>query len=400
LRSWIAIVLASSAMFACSSESSDPGSGGTGGTMSSSSGSNVGGDVTNELGKPQFGDPGMLSIQRLAFGPGGVLLMGDGVKDRVVAIETGDTDTDNRGEQHFDHIEGVTNRIATALGDDVPASDIWIQDFALNPLSHRLYVAVTRFTESTPSLLWFGGDGNAHVVDLAAVVYAAINYPVVQSAGSFVTGLAWLDNYIVASAIKQPNTPSNVMVMNAPFNHGGGTHTISPFIYYPGFAQWVSEVAVDGLFPFEHQGSEWVALGFPNCPVVRYRVSDIAGGLGPEGETAFDFGSGTIRDAFHYELDGEKFLLVTVYNLGFLNQTLGVRIQESLLIDEVNINSLAPILFQFDQQPLVAGVDRIYSLDEAEHLLKLGTSELVIFRADSLQTMSLPPNSLDPPPLP
>src|SRR5580700_2236096 len=79
------------------------------------------------------------SAGALAFGPEGVLFVGDSIGGTVAEIDTGD-----RQESHAAKIdiEGIDTKIAAMAG--VTPEDIAINDVKVNPLSRNVYLSVTR----------------------------------------------------------------------------------------------------------------------------------------------------------------------------------------------------------------------------------------------------------------
>ena len=60
------------------------------------------------------GDPGIKSINALAFGPEAILFIGDSKNAAVIAIETGDTDVVSEAESV--DIKNFDQKLAAALG--------------------------------------------------------------------------------------------------------------------------------------------------------------------------------------------------------------------------------------------------------------------------------------------
>lgn len=100
-----------------------------------------------------IGDPGIESINALAFGPSGILFVGDAQKANVVAIDTKDTDAS--GETGNVNMNKVDEKIAALLGASV--DDIQIVDMAVNPISQNIYLAV-RHSNGTPMLVKTDGQ--------------------------------------------------------------------------------------------------------------------------------------------------------------------------------------------------------------------------------------------------
>ena len=86
------------------------------------------------------GDPGFKSIGALAFGPDGILFAADPKGAQVVAIDTGDKKAADLKDSF--KIEGIDAKVAGLLG--TKADDILINDLAVNPASHAVFLSVSR----------------------------------------------------------------------------------------------------------------------------------------------------------------------------------------------------------------------------------------------------------------
>src|SRR5271165_5920061 len=89
--------------------------------------------------EPTVGDPGIKSIEAIAFGPDGLLLIGDGKGAQVVAIETGDLAAQKWSKTEIPNIkEYLAGRLGTT------ASGVDILKMTVNPVSHKVYIAVRK----------------------------------------------------------------------------------------------------------------------------------------------------------------------------------------------------------------------------------------------------------------
>src|SRR5690348_3267249 len=96
------------------------------------------GDLATSLKK---GTPDLKSAGALAFGPEGVLFIGDAQGAAVFAIGTGDQRMYTPVKTIL-KVDGVDEKIAAMLGTDTKG--IRINDLAVNPLSGNAYLSVSR----------------------------------------------------------------------------------------------------------------------------------------------------------------------------------------------------------------------------------------------------------------
>src|SRR5688572_19641609 len=107
---------------------------------------------TNPYGL-KMGTPTIQSISAIAFGPDGILFVGDSRSGAVFAIDTKDKTAVEKGTPM--EIKNIDQKIAAVLGTD--AKNIRIQDLAVNPVSKKIYCAV-QTNDGKPVLLSLEGD--------------------------------------------------------------------------------------------------------------------------------------------------------------------------------------------------------------------------------------------------
>ena len=106
------------------------------------------------------GTPEMKSAGSLAFGPDGILFVGDTKSATVFAIGTGDT-KGNPATANI-NVSGLNAKVAELLG--VNADKITINDLAVNPLTGNIFLSVTK--AGSAALVKVSGDGKLSQVGL------------------------------------------------------------------------------------------------------------------------------------------------------------------------------------------------------------------------------------------
>ena len=91
------------------------------------------------------GTPTIQTINALAFGPDGILFIGDSKSASVFAIDTKDKVTVDKATAV--DVKNVDQKIAAVLGTE--AKNISILDVAVNPVSKKIYCAVQTADNST-----------------------------------------------------------------------------------------------------------------------------------------------------------------------------------------------------------------------------------------------------------
>jgi len=116
------------------------------------------------------GTPEIKSIGSLAFGPEGVLFVGDSQGGAVFALDFRDNteNTENEGLE----VQDIDEKIASMLG--TTAKDIQIHDLAVNPISQNVYLSVSRGrgNDAIYLLLSISPSGEISEVSLENIKYA------------------------------------------------------------------------------------------------------------------------------------------------------------------------------------------------------------------------------------
>src|ERR1700722_13696919 len=76
----------------------------------------------------------------LAFGPQGILFIGDPMAATIYAVDTGDRNAAESTDRP--KVEGINEKVASRLGTE--AKDIRFADLAVNPISGMTYLSVAR----------------------------------------------------------------------------------------------------------------------------------------------------------------------------------------------------------------------------------------------------------------
>ncbi|MEW6212455.1 MAG: hypothetical protein AB1631_29285, partial [Acidobacteriota bacterium] len=119
-----------------------------------------------------YGSPDLKSANTLAFGPDGVLFVGDSQSGAVFAIDVKDTAKDASAAPV--EIKEIDKKIASMLG--TTPDQIAINDLATHAASQNIYLAVTRGrgAGSAPALLRVTKNGAIEEVKLSNVLFSKV----------------------------------------------------------------------------------------------------------------------------------------------------------------------------------------------------------------------------------
>jgi hypothetical protein len=288
------------------------------------------------------GNPQIKTIEAIAFGPNGLLLIGGGA--RVVSVETGDTTPSAWTKREIANIDQL---LAGKLG--LPAKDIEIRDLAVNPASGKAYVALQSLKTKANAILTIDGTGNIQEFPLDNVKYTAYALAAPKAAITKVTDIAWAGGKIVASTQASDKfTASRVFTIN-PAAKDGSPMQISTKTFHVGHNRWETQAPLRVLMPLQENNRTSVVGSFTCTPIVRYDLEDAKNDDQIIGRSVVELGTGnTPRSMFAYERDGKRYILISVGRnnkkpaFGFPSAYWVARVDADLLQETTNINEKAP----------------------------------------------------------
>ncbi|MEI8019397.1 MAG: hypothetical protein WCH39_14425, partial [Schlesneria sp.] len=121
------------------------------------------------------GTPELKSAGSLAFGPDGILFVGDSKSATIFAIATGDTKSDRSYVEI--QFSGLNKQIATLLG--TTPENITVNDLAVNPLTYAAFLSVTKGkgADATPAIVRVGKAGQLSEVSLKKIPFQKVVLP-------------------------------------------------------------------------------------------------------------------------------------------------------------------------------------------------------------------------------
>lgn len=261
------------------------------------------------------GDPEVKSVNALAFGPDGILFIGDSKSASVFAIETGDTNKQEEGQKI--EISAFDEKVASALGTN--AEDISIQDIAVNPISKKVYIAV-HTKDDTPVLLRLNGD-NLENVSMSNIRYSDVsinNAPAVDAKDKrgrdlrvwAVSDLNYYDGKVYVSGLSNQEFGSTFRGISFPFT--GDQDQASLEIYHGAHGQYETHSPIKTFTITELKGKEYLVASYTCTPLVLFPLDDLKSGEHIKGRTVAEMGWGnTPLDMITMEKDGKSKLLMS-----------------------------------------------------------------------------------------
>ncbi|MEZ6067480.1 MAG: hypothetical protein R3B90_17625 [Planctomycetaceae bacterium] len=262
------------------------------------------------------GNPELQSIGPMAFGPAGIIFVGDSKGGAIFALQTGDRDGD--AAQASFNVEGLNVKIAEALGSS--SQETQIVDIAVNPETGNVFAAV--MASGKPALVKVASGGEVSVVSMEKIHYAKaelVDVPEDKVVGegrrarnnrmSTVTDLAFVDGRLLVSGMSDAKAPSAVRSIEFPFDDVQQGTSVE--IFHAAHGQVEDYATVRTFVPFNINGEPNVLAGFTCTPLVRFPVSKLQPSEKLRGTTVAELGNrNTPIDMIAYQRDGENFLLI------------------------------------------------------------------------------------------
>lgn len=272
------------------------------------------------------GSPDIKSAGPLAFGPDGILFVGDAKGATVFAIGTADTKGDP--SKVAINVSGVNAKVAELLG--VNADKIAIVDLAVNPLTGNVFLSVSK--AGSAALVKIAADGKISQVGLQKVLMQKIELPnapedkdVETKRGKAnlrnqsITDLAYAEGKVYVSGVAG-GSPSNVREIPFPFTDANAGTSVE--IYHAAHGRLEDNAVVRTFLPINIDGEASLLAGFTCTPLVKFPVNTLKPGEKTRGTTVAELGNmNQPLDMIVYQKEGKSFLLMANNKRGVMKIT-------------------------------------------------------------------------------
>jgi len=274
------------------------------------------------------GTPDLKSAGPLAFGPDGILFVGDTQGAALFAIDTGDRA--GSASKAPIKVENVAQKVAARLGTD--PQQVMINDVAVNPASGKAYLAVSRGrgSDATPVILRVGPDGSIDELSLENVRFAKAEVPNAPAPGpaqrgetqrsQSITDLAYVDGRVFIAGLSNEEFSSRLIAIPFPFS--GPADGASIEIYHGAHGQIETKSPVRTFVAYEIDRQPYLLAAYTCTPLVKVAVADLKPGAHVKGRTIAELGNrNRPLDMVVYKKDGKDFLLLANSDRGVMKIT-------------------------------------------------------------------------------
>lgn len=260
------------------------------------------------------GDPQIASVNALAFGPEGILFVGDSRQAAVIAIDTKDNSMVDAPEAI--DLQKVDQLIANLVG--TTADDIIIQDMAVNPISKKIYLAVHR-QDGQPIIVTTNGVKFDHfplesVSHSKTELQKAVGPDAKDRRGRSlrqwaISDLAFQDDQVMVSGLANEEFSSAFHAVPFPFREEQQLATLE--IYHAAHGRYETYAPIKTFMPYKMDGKDYLIASYTCTPLVLFPMDEVEPGKHVKGKTLAELGNrNTPLDIISYEKDGKSFLLL------------------------------------------------------------------------------------------
>lgn len=237
------------------------------------------------------------SAGALAFGPDGVLFVGDSIGAAIFAVDTKDRSKSAGAPLN---LTGVNEKIAAILGST--ADQILINDMAVNPISHKAYVSVSRGRgpDATPVLLRIDAKGKIEELSLDSIPHSRVSLPNAPDPSQkdrrgqpvraeSITDLHYVDGKVFVAGLSSEEFSSNLRAIPFPFaNANSGT---SVEIFHGSHGRLETNSPIRTFVPYEIRQEPYILAAYTCTPLVKLPVKQLQPGVKVMGTTIAELGN-------------------------------------------------------------------------------------------------------------
>jgi hypothetical protein len=337
------------------------------------------------------GTADLKSAGPMAFGPNGVLFIGDPQASAVFAIDTGDTTPS--GASNY-KMAKVDDRIAGLLGTS--AGELDIKDVVVNPSSTQVYFSVARGKgpQAPPIILRLNRQGEFSEVPLKDVKYAKATLPdpapAVNGAPSAagrpqrprpaITGLAFIDGKLYVAALSNEEFSSTFRAIPFPFADVAKGTTVE--IFHGSHGKLETNSPIRSFTSYEIAGNANLLAAYTCTPLVKIPVTDLKPGAKIKGTTVAELGNrNTPLDMIVYNKGGKDYLIMINDNRGVMK----IDLEKIGTIDGITARVAEKAGLPYTTIPDLNGVVQMSKLDGSHAVILVKTEN-----GFNLETIEMP----------
>jgi hypothetical protein len=256
------------------------------------------------------GTPDLKSAGALAFGPPGILFVGDSQGTALFAIDTGDSTPAT--ETGRPRVEGLDGKIASLLG--IEAKQLLVNDLAVNPVSGNTYLSLSRGrgADAKPALVRVDRAGKVAEVSLQDVPFAKValsSAPDAKRRQEAITHLAFVGGKLIVAGLSSEEFASRLRSLPYPFTTADAGAGVE--IYHGSHGRFETASPVRTFVAYEIDGEPSLLAAYTCTPLVKLPLADLKPGAKVKGTTVAELGNrNRPLDMIVYKKDGKDYVLM------------------------------------------------------------------------------------------
>lgn len=262
------------------------------------------------------GEPDLKSAGALAFGPDGILFVGDNQGGAVFAFDTDDRQKSEKPAAV--KVEKLGEALGGMLG--VEADQVMVNDLAINPISGRAYLSVSRGRgpEAEAVLVRVDDAGKLTALELDEMPFAKTPLASIPEGANdgprspraqAITDLVFTDGRLLVAGLSNEEFASRLVAIPFPFTSAGDSASIE--IFHGAHGRFETRSPVRTFLAVELKGEPHILAAYTCTPLVKLPVADLTAGSHVKGTTIAELGNGNQPlDMIAFQDGGKDFLLV------------------------------------------------------------------------------------------
>jgi hypothetical protein len=320
------------------------------------------------------GNAQLKSAGALAFGPDGVLFVGDSIGGEVVALDTNDHTA--RSAAKID-VQGVDVKIAALVG--VTPDQIMINDLRVNPISKNVYLSASRGRgpDAMPLVARVTGSGDVSLLSLDNIPHSSVSLTDVPASDPSarrnprmmtITDMNYVNGNLIVAGLSNEEWSSALRSIPFPFKAAKEGATLQ--IWHASHGQYETQSPVRTFVPYTISGKQYILAAYTCTPLVKIAVSDLQPGAKVKGVTIADLGSGNQPlDMVPYKKDGHDYILIANSSLGLLKLKAD-NLETYKPIDSPTVTDVAGV--PYDKLGNFKNVQQLAQLDDSDAVILTG----------------------------
>lgn len=310
----------------------------------------------------------------LAFGPDGILFVGDSVGGAIVAIDTQDHTSASAKPVN---VQGVDEKIAALVG--VTPDQIVINDVKVNPISKNVYLSASRGRgpDAMPLIVRVDASGKITPLPLdnarhqsISLVDAPDSNPTARQNPRMqtITGMNYVDGNVIVAGLSNEEWASALRSIPYPFKEASQGATLQ--IWHSSHGRFETAAPVRTFVPYTISGQQYILAAYTCTPLVKIPVSDLKPGAKVKGVEIADLGMGNQPlDMVPYKKDGHDYILIANSSFGVLKLKAD-NLASYPAIDSPTITNVAGV--PFDTLSDIKDVRMLAQFDDSNALIVTG----------------------------